>query len=329
MAGVARVASVLAALVVGAASSLSASAQDGPKDWPTKPVRILVGFGPGGGTDIVARILAQPLSELLGQPVVVENKPGAAGTTATDVLAKSAKDGYTAALLSGGHSVAAVMYKSLPYDSVKDIEAVSMVATAAFAVAANKDGGLDSLKAVVAKAKAEPGKLNYATIGVGSTQHFSAELLRQLAGIDIKHIPYRNSPAAIAALRSKEVDLLFDTVQAVLGQLKGGDLKALAVTSAQHWPALPEVPTVAEQGVAGYEVNTWYGMALPAGTPAPIVDKFNKALKDVLGRETVRKQIADAGAIAKSSTPKEFGDYVASEVVKWKSVRDQAGIQPQ
>jgi tripartite-type tricarboxylate transporter receptor subunit TctC len=319
-----RIASVLTILAC-AAASLPAAADE----WPTKPIRILVGFGPGGGTDIVARILAQPLSELLGQPVVVENKPGAAGTTATDALAKSAKDGYTAVLLSGGHSVAAVMYKSLPYDSLKDIEPVSMVATAALAIAANRDGGFDSLKAMIAKAKAQPGKLNYATIGVGSTQHFSAELFRQLAGVDIKHIPYRNSPAAIAALRSKEVDLQFDTVQAVLGQVKGGDLKALAVTSSERWPALPDVPTVAEQGVTGYEVNTWYGMAVPAGTPAAIVEKLNKALKDVLARDGVRKQIGDAGAIAKSSSPREFGDYVASEIIKWRNVRDKAGIQPQ
>ena len=221
------------------------------------------------------------------------------------------------------------MYKSLPFDSVKDFQPVSMVATAAFAVTANKDGGFDSLKSVIAKAKAEPGKLNYATVGLGSTQHFAAELLRQTAGVDIKHIPYRNSPAAIAALRAKEVHLLFDTVQAVLGQVKAGDLKALAVTSKERWPVVPDVPTFAEQGVAGYEVNTWYGMALPAGTPAPVVDKFNKAMKDVLAREAVRKAIGDAGAIVKASTPQELGAYLESEINKWKGVRDKAGIQPQ
>jgi len=317
-----RVLCALAALMAGA---LPLAAQE----WPVKPIRILVGFGPGGGTDIVARILSQPLSEVLGQPVVVENKPGAAGTTATDVVTKSPKDGYTAVLLSGGHSVAAVSYKSLPYDSVKDIAPVSMVATAALAVVANKEAGFDGLPAMIAKAKAEPGKLNYATIGVGSTQHFSAELLRQLAGIDLKHIPYRNSPAAMAALRAKEVELLVDTVQAVLGQVKAGDVRALAVTPATRWPALPEVPTVREQGVAGYEVSTWYGMALPAGTPAAIVDKFNKAMGEVLAREAVRSQIANAGAIVKASTPKEFGDYVASEIAKWRTVRDKAGLQPQ
>ena len=227
-------------------------------------------------------------------------------------------------LLSGGHSVSAVMYKSLPYDSVKDIQPVSMVGTAAFAVAANKDRRPTDLKALIAKAKAEPGKLNYATVGLGSTQHFAAELFRQTAGVDIKHIPYRNSPAAIAALRAKEVDLLFDTVQAVLGQVKAGDLKALAVTSQGALAgACPTSPTVAEQGVAGYEVNTWYGMALPAGTPAPIVDKFNKAMKDVLARETVRKAIADAGAIVKASTPQELGAYLESEIDKWKGVARQ------
>ena len=324
MRALARIACALAALAAFASASPA-----GAQGWPAKPIRMLVGFGPGGGSDIVARILAQALTEVLGQPVVVENKPGAAGTTATDVLAKSPKDGYNAVLLSGGHSVAAVMYKSLPYDSVKDIAPVSLVATAAFGIVANKDAGFDNLPAMIAKAKAEPGKLNFATIGVGTTQHFSAELLRQLAGIDIKHIPYRNSPAAMAALRAKEIELLFDTIQAVLGQVKSGDVRPLGVTSAQRWPTLPDVPTVREQGVAGYEVNTWYGVAFPAGTPAPIVDKLNKAMGEVLARDAVRNQLAGAGVIAKASTPKEFGDYIASEIAKWHAVRDKAGIQPQ
>ena len=318
-----RFIAVLTVAVAATASSVAA------QDWPTKPVRILVGFGPGGGTDIVARIIAQPLSELLGQPVVIENKPGAGGTTATDQLAKAAKDGYTAALLSGGHSVSAVMYKSLPYDSVKDLAPVTLVGTAAFGIVAMKDHPAGDLKALIAKAKAEPGKLNYATVGLGSTQHFSAELFKQSAGIDIKHIPYRNSPAAIAALRAKEVDVLFETVQAVLGQVKSGDVKALAVTSKARWPVVPEVPSVAEQGVSGYEVMTWYGLVLPAGTPTPIVDKLNKAMKDVLARDTVKKQIADAGAIATASTPQEMGGYIEAEILKWRTVRDKAGIQPQ
>jgi tripartite-type tricarboxylate transporter receptor subunit TctC len=299
------------------------------QDWPTKPVRIVVGFGAGGGTDIVARILAPALSEVLGQPVVIENKPGAGGTTGADAVAKSAKDGYTAFMMNSGHTVSAVMYKALPFDSVKDFQPVSLVATAGLVVVANKEFRANDLKGLIAEAKASPGKINFASVGLGSTQHFAGELFRQSTGIDIKHIPYRGTPAAIAAVRAKEVELLFELVQTVLGQVRAGDLKALAVTSSERWPALPDVPTAEEQGVSGYDVRSWYGIAFPAGTPRPIVDKLNKALSDVLARDAVKKQIADTGAIVKSSTPEAFGKFIEDEIAKWRTVRDKAGIQPQ
>jgi tripartite-type tricarboxylate transporter receptor subunit TctC len=316
-------AAALATVVAGALAPALA------QDWPSRPIRILVGFGPGGGTDIVARIVAQPLSDLLGQPVVVENKVGAGGALATDTLTKAAKDGTTAAMLSGGHSVSAVMYKTLPYDSLKDLQMVSLVGTAALGVVVHKDDPAADLAALIARAKSAPGKLNYATVGVGSTQHFAAELFRQLAGVDIQHIPYRGTPAAVTAVRARDVDLLFETVQAVLGQVNAGDLKVLAVTTKGRWPVLPSVASAAEQGVAGYEVMTWYGLVLPAGTPAPIVEKFSKAVGEVLSRGSVRKQIADAGAVATASTPQEMAAYVEAEIAKWRAVRDKAGIQPQ
>jgi tripartite-type tricarboxylate transporter receptor subunit TctC len=317
------IAAAFATFVAGAVAPAPA------QDWPTRPIRILVGFGPGGGTDIVARIVAQPLSELLGQPVVVENKVGAGGALATDTLTKAAKDGTTAAMLSGGHSVSAVMYKTLPYDSLKDIQMVSLVGTAALGIVVHKDDSAADLAALIARARAAPGKLNYATVGVGSTQHFAAELFRQLAGVDIQHIPYRGTPAAVTAVRARDVDLLFETVQAVLGQVNAGDLKLLAVTTKGRWPVLPGVASAAEQGVAGYEVMTWYGLALPAGTPAPIVEKFSRAVGEVLARDSVRKQIADAGAVATASTPQDMAAYVEAEIARWRAVRDKAGIQPQ
>jgi tripartite-type tricarboxylate transporter receptor subunit TctC len=221
------------------------------------------------------------------------------------------------------------MYKSLPFDSVKDFQPVSLVATAGLIVVANKDYPASDLKGLIAAAKANPGKINFASVGLGSTQHFAGELFRQSTGTDIKHIPYRGTPAAIAAVRAKEVELLFELVQTVLGQVRAGDLKALAVTSAERWPALPDVPTAQEQGVAGYDVRSWYGVAFPPGTPRPIVDKLNKALADVLARDAVKKQIADAGAIVKSSTPEAFGKFIEDEIAKWRVVRDKAGIQPQ
>jgi tripartite-type tricarboxylate transporter receptor subunit TctC len=185
--------SALGALVAGALACAALAGPAAAQDWPAKPIRILVGFGPGGGTDIVSRIVAQPLSELLGQPVVVENKPGAGGTTAADAVAKSAKDGYTALMMSNAQAVSAVMYKSLPFESVKDFQPVSLVATAGLLVVAKKDFPPNDISELIAYAKANPGKLNFASIGVGASQHFSGELLRQLAGIDMKHIPYRGT----------------------------------------------------------------------------------------------------------------------------------------
>jgi tripartite-type tricarboxylate transporter receptor subunit TctC len=299
------------------------------QDWPMKPIRILVGFGPGGGTDIAARFVAQPLSELLGQPVVVENKPGAGGTVAADTVAKAAKDGYTALMMSNAHAISAVMYKSLPYDPVKDFQPVSLVGTAGLVLVTSPDFPAKDLQGVIAAVKANPGKFNFGSSGVGTTQHFSGELLRQIAGLDMKHIPYRAAPAVIAALRSNEVQLVFELVQAVQGQIRSGDLRPIAVTSAQRFPALPEVPSFQESGVPGFDVTSWYGIAFPAGTPAPIVDKVNKAMRELLARDSVKKQIADIAITAKASTPAELGEHVAAEISKWKGVRDKAGIQPQ
>lgn len=315
----------IAAAVFAAAFALSAQVAPA-QDWPSRPIRVLVGFGAGGGTDIVARVVAQPLSELLGQTVVIENKPGAGSTIASDAVAKAAKDGYTASMLSAGHTVSAVMLKSLPFDPVKDFAPVGLVGTSAFVIVARKDFPANDLKGLIALAKAEPGKLNFASVGLGSTQHFAGELLRQMAGIDVKHIPYRGTPAVVTALRANEVDYAVELVHAVIGQVQAGELKILAVASPQRWPSIPDVPTVAEAGVPGYEVATWYGFVFPAGVPAAIVDKMSKALKEVLARDNVREQLAKAGALVRFSTPEEFTKHLGDEIAKWKSVRDKAGI---
>lgn len=315
----------VAALVVAAAGLGSpASAQE----WPAKPIRVILGFGAGGGTDIVTRIIAQPLSELLGQPVVVDNKPGAGGTIAGDLVAKAAKDGYTGSMLSAGHTVSAVMYKSLPYDSLKDFAPVAIVANSAFLIVAHKDFPADDIKGLVAAARDAPDKFKVGTVGLGSTQHFTAELLLQRTGIKLKHIPYRRTPELVAALRAKEVDIIVEPLHTVIGQVQAGDFKAIAVASGKRWPAAPEIPTAMEQGVPDYDVVGWYGFAFPAGTPAPIVDKMNKSLKDVLSRDGVREQIKKVGALASVSTPDEFSTLLASEVAKWDEVRKKAGIEP-
>ena len=299
------------------------------QDWPRQPIRIVVGFGAGGGTDIAARIVAQPLSELLGQPVVVENRVGAGGTTAAEGVARAPKDGYTALMMSNAHAVSAVMYKTLRYDPIADFQMVSMVGTAGLVLVTAPNFPGKDLKGVIAHAKTNPGKLNFGSPGVGTTQHFAAEYMKQLAGIDLQHIPYRSTPAAVAALISNEVQVVIELIQTVQGQVQSGALRAIAVTSPQRFPTVPDIPTFAESGLPGYDVTSWYGLSFPAGTPDAIVTRTNKAMQQLLATDNVRAQILKVGALVRSSTPDELKAHIADEIVKWKAVRDKAGIEPQ
>jgi tripartite-type tricarboxylate transporter receptor subunit TctC len=313
------------ALLVAAATLVSAAA--GAQDWPTRPVHVIVGAGPGGGTDIVTRIIGQQLSEVLGQPVVVENKQGPANLLAAGALVKAAKDGYTAYMINNSHGVVGALYKNLPFDPVNDFAFVSFTGVAGLVLVTRKDFPASNVKELIAAAKAQPGKLNFSSVGNGTTQHFSGELFRQLAGIDVKHIPYRSTPASVTGLLAGEVDFTFELVQAVLGQVRAGELKALAVTSPVHDPTLPELPTVAESGLSSFQVMSWYGLTFPPGTPEPIIAKMNKALHQVLAREDIRAQLIKVGATAKTSTPEELRQHVVNEIAKWNEVREKAGIE--
>jgi tripartite-type tricarboxylate transporter receptor subunit TctC len=295
--------------------------------WPTRPIRLVVGFGAGGGTDIAARLVAQPLSEILGQPVVVENRPGAGGMTAADAVAKSPKDGTTALMMSNAHAVSAVMYKTLRYDPVNDFAMVSMVATAGLVLVTRPDFPANDLKSLLETVRANPGKLNFASAGVGTTQQFAGELMKQLAGLNVTHVPYRTTPAAVTGLRAKDVEYLVELVQPVQGQIQAGDLKAIAVTSPERNPILPDVPTFKQSGMPDYEVTSWYGLAFAAGTPPAIIDKTNKAMRELLAREAIDKQVRTMGALVRSSTPEELKTHIASEIAKWKGVREKAGIE--
>lgn len=306
--------------------ALSASAVHA-EEWPTRPIHVIVGAGPGGGTDIVTRIIGQPLSELLGEPIVVENKQGPANLLAAGSLVKAAKDGYTAYMINNSHGIVGALYKNLPFDPVKDFAFVSFTGIAGLVLVTRKDFPANNVKELIAAARAAPGKLNFASVGNGTTQHFSGELFRQLAGVDVKHIPYRSTPAAVTGLLAKEVDFTFELVQPVLGQIRAGELKALAVTSPERYAALPELPTVAESGLPSFQVMSWYGLTFPADTPAPIIDKMNRALHDVLAREDIRAQLLKVGATAKSSTPDELRQHVINEIAKWDAVREKAGIE--
>jgi tripartite-type tricarboxylate transporter receptor subunit TctC len=299
------------------------------QDWPTKPIRIVVGFGPGGGTDIAARIIAQPLSEALGQAVVVENRAGAGGTSAAEMVARSPKDGYTALMMSNAHAVSAAMYSTLRYDPIADFQMVSMVGTAGLVLVTAPDFPATDLKGVLAQIKANPGKLNFGSPGVGTTQHFAAESMKQLAGLDIQHVPYRSTPAALTALIAKEVQVVIELIQTVQGQTQSGALKAIAVTSPERFPSVPDIPTFAESGLPGYDVTSWYGLAFPTGTPTPIVTRVNKVMRDALASENIRAQIFKVGALVRSSTPDELKMLISDEITKWKTVREKAGIELQ
>lgn len=299
------------------------------QDWPSRPIKIMVGFGAGGGTDIISRIVGQSLSEVLGQPIVVENRVGAGGTIAANGVATAPKDGYTTLMMSNAHAIAPVIYKTVPYDSVKDFDMISQVGTAGLVFLVHPEFPAKNLKELIALLKANPGKYNYATTGVGSTQHFAGELFNQMAGVQITHVPFRGTPAALAGLVGKQVDLVIELIQPSLGQLQSGTLRPIAVTSPDRFPAVPEIPTMIESGLPGYNVTSWYGLAMTAGTPAPIVKKMTDAMRQVLARDTISQQIRTAGALPKSSTPEQLRDHVANEIKKWIEVRDKAGIQQQ
>jgi tripartite-type tricarboxylate transporter receptor subunit TctC len=299
------------------------------QDWPTRPIRIVVGFGAGGGTDIASRIIAEPLSKALGQPVVVENRVGAGGTTAAEAVARSPKDGYTALMMSNAHVLSPAMYKSLRYDSVNDFQMVSMVGTAGLMLVTTPGFPAKDVKGLIAHAKANPGKLNFGSPGVGTTQHFASEYLKQLAGLEIQHVPYKSTPATLTGLLAGEVQIVTELIQTVQGQVQAGKMRAIGVTSPQRFPTVPDIPTLSETGLPGFDVTSWYGLAFPAGTPAPIVEKTNKALRALLATDEVRAQIAKVGALVKSSTPEELRAHIVSEIDRWKAVREKAKIEQQ
>ena len=317
----------LAIAVAVAAATYAAPAA--AEDWPSKPIRIMVGFGAGGGTDVATRIIAEPLGEVLGQRIVVENKPGAGGTIAGDLIAKSTKDGYNALMISTGHTVSAAMIKSQNYDAVKDFAPVGIFANSAVAIVVPKDFPASDLQGLIEVIKKEPGKYNYATVGVGSTQHLIAELFRQRAGLQAQAVSFRTTGEVVTALLRKDVAFAVDLAHAVRGQVASGELKLIAVTTGKRFPSLPNVPTMDESGMPGFIVNGWYGMVYPAGVPKEVIDKTHKALTQVLSRDNVKKQLENIGAEAALSSPEEFGKLIAEEVVRWRDVAKQAGLEPQ
>jgi tripartite-type tricarboxylate transporter receptor subunit TctC len=318
----------LLAIALGFAAAMATPAA--AQDFPTQPIKMVIPFGPGGGTDIVGRILAEYMQKKLGKPVVVENKPGAGGIIGNEFVANAAPDGYTIALMTAGQVIAAVTRKQMRYDTLTAFTPIGMVATASLAIVARPDFPASDVKELIAMAKADPNKVVFASPGFAATQHFAGEMFKQAAGVSLLHVPFKTTPEAMNAVMGKHADILFDTVSAVLQQVEGGQLKALAVTGAERFPALPKVPTAVESGlVPGYDVTTWYGMFGPKGIPAPIVAKLNAVLNEALADPDVKAKLERSGVLVKSSTPEQFGAFLTDQYNKFAKTREAAGIQQQ
>jgi tripartite-type tricarboxylate transporter receptor subunit TctC len=300
------------------------------QDWPQKSIRIIVAFGPGGGADIIGRILADSLQAKLGKPVVIENKPGAGGIIGNEAVANAEPDGYTLGIMTAGQIIAAVTRKNMRYDTLTAFDPVGQIATASLLIVTRPDFPANNVKELVEAAKADPGKIVFASPGFAATQHFAGEMFKQAAKVNLLHVPFKSSPEAINATLGKHADVLFDTVSALIGHVQSGQLKALAVTGKDRFPAVPNVPTAVESGVLpAYDVTTWYGLFVPHGTPTPVIVKLNKTLNDGLADESVRQRMVAAGVVVKTSTPQVFGEFMAAEYKRWNAVREAAGIPQQ
>lgn len=314
---------------VAASFCLIASFSLSAQTYPNKPLRIVVPFGAGGVADQTARIVAQKMSEELGQAVVVDNRPGAGGIVAADVVAKSAPDGYTLLLMSNANAVSAGLFKSLPFDPVKDFTPISLIGTFDLALVTSSESHFKNLPELVAWAKANPGKLNIGTINVGSTQHLTAELFKSVLGLDAQVIPFNGTPAVVTALRGGQIDLAVEVLSPVLPQIKGGALRALAVTGQKRNPALPQVPTAKEGGVANFVSTSWNGLGVPAKTPQAVVERLNKVVNVALKNSVVRQKLLELNIDPYPTTVPQAQDWLQTEIKRWGSIIQRAGIQKQ
>jgi tripartite-type tricarboxylate transporter receptor subunit TctC len=318
----------VATWMLGAAFALLAAGVAGAQSWPAKPIRWIVPFAPGGTTDILARTISDKLTIALGKPVIVENNPGAGGGVGAVQTAKAAPDGYT---IMGGtistHAINASLYKTLPYDPVKDFTPITLIARVPNLLVVNPDVPAKNVKELIALMKANPSKYTFASSGNGTSQHLSGELFKSMAGVDMQHIPYKGSPAALQDVVSGQVTMTFDNITTAWPLAKAGKLRALAVTTAKRSPIAPDVPTLAEAGLAGYEIGSWQGVFAPAGTPVDVVKRLNTEIVKIINMPDVREKLVGLGAEPVGNTPDEFAALVKSEVVKWAAVVKQSGAR--
>ena len=314
------------ALVIAAAITLSPAAF-GQDRYPERPIRFIVPYAPGGGTDLTTRLIAQRLSERFGRQVVVDNRPGGAGNIGVELAARSAPDGYTLLMAGLSFAVNVGLFSNLNFDPVADFDAVSLVATVPLVVVVHPSVPARSIRELIALAKAKPGQLNYASGGIGTANHVAGELFKYMAKVDIVHVPYKGGGPALADVVGGQVQLLFNTMTSTTGYVKSGKLRGLAVTGASRTPELPELPTVAEAGLPGFEVSAWFGVMVPAKTPPAIVRRLNEEIVRVTRSPEAREQLTAQGAEPVGSTPQEFAAHVRGEIDKWTKVSRAAGLR--
>ena len=319
-----RIAEIFSTLALLSAGTVMAQSNTA---YPTKPIRLIVPFAPGGGTDIIARLIGIELTETMGQPVVIDNRGGSGGIIGTSLVAKADPDGYTVGLCSLGFAYAPALYAKLPYDTEKDLSPISMVATQPFVYTAHPSLGVSNMKELVAAAKAKPGTIRYGSGGAGGASHLGTELLKNITGIDLVHVPYKGTGPALSAAIGGEIHLQLIGMSSVVPHMKSGRLKLLAVSGAKRSGAAPDIPTVVESGIPSYVFDVWYGMLLPGRTPPAIVNKLNVEMNRALKNPALMQRFAAAGLDAAGNKPDEFSRQIHEEVAKWRKVVAAANIK--
>jgi tripartite-type tricarboxylate transporter receptor subunit TctC len=319
------VAGIAAAFLPFAAAAQTASAGD----YPAKSVRVLVGLAPGGGTDIQARLFAQKLTEYTGRSFVIDNRTGAGGTIAYRAVAAAPADGYTLLAVSGGYTITPSMYQNLPYDPIRDFAPISIVVQSPFILIVHPSLPAKSVKELLALARAKPGALSHGSAGYGSSTHLAFELFRSMARLNIVHVPYKGSGPALVDTMAGQVQMLIANVLSASQHVKSGKLRALGVTSAKRSAALPELPTVAEGGVPGYETTTWHGWLAPGGTPATIIAKINADLARAAKSPEVMSRLAPDGSEPVANSPEQFRQFIVTDIARWRKVIQESGIKPE
>lgn len=311
-----------------AAFGIAAAGIAAAQDFPTRPIRFIVPYAPGGNVDISARTVGPVLGEILGQTIVVDNRPGAGGNIGAVIVAKATPDGYTLLVGSSGPlSVNPVVLKDMPYDSVKDFAPVSRVQSVPLVLLTSPKFGVGSVKELITRAKAEPGKITMASAGTGTTNHFAIELFSTMAGIKVLHVPYKGSGPALAELLGGQVNTMVDQLTSSIGYIRDGRLKVIAVTAAKRVDALPDVPTLAESGIPGYEASTFLGLLAPAGTPRAVIMKLNGAIAKAVATKSVNERFRSLGADPGASSPEAFAKIIRDELAKWRRVAKEANLK--